>query len=118
MKSKQVKVTVEPEIAKAFKDACIANGISITREISQFMAERADILNLTANKNNNRMNIRGGRRKETRKIIEQLEAIRDAEDDYKNKIPENLQSGAAYESAENTVESIEQAINALYEAFV
>ena len=66
---------------------------------------------------NDRIKSRGGRRKALKDIIIQLEEIRSAENAYKEKIPENLQSGEAYESAEETVELIEQAIELLNESF-
>ncbi|MDR2570142.1 MAG: hypothetical protein LBD23_07565 [Oscillospiraceae bacterium] len=117
MKNKQVKITVEPEIANAFKKVCEDNGVSMTSEISHFMEERANIFYKSKKMKKIKRNDRGGRRKEIAKYIIQLEKIRDAENDYKNKIPENLQSGAAYESAEQTVDLLEQAIDILNEAF-
>lgn len=119
MKSKQVKITVEPAIATAFKSACKNSGVSMTIELTKFMEEHAKMLNQSyaKNHNHNRLRNRGGRRKEIDKYILLLEAVRDAEDSYRSKIPENLVSGPAYESSEQAIESLDQAIELLREAY-
>jgi len=117
MKRKQVKIAIEPEIATAFKKTCINNGISMAKELSRFMSARANILNREQEKTHQKLERRGERRKEFAKLIAQIEAIKDAEEDYMSRIPENLQSGPAYESAGQTVEVIGSAIDLLYEAF-
>ena len=117
MGSKQVKITIEPEIAEAFKTACTNKGVSMTKELTRLMSDHARIATRDQFKNKGLIENRGGRRKELNKLIARIEAIRDAEDEYKNRIPENLQSGSAYESVEQTVEAIDQAIDWLHEAF-
>jgi len=117
MMKKQVKVTVEPEIAKTFKDSCKASGVSMSLELARFMTERGKLLAHTAKKKQRQLDTREGRRKEFAKLILRLEEIRDSEDEYKNRIPINLQNGPAYASAENTVDLLEQAIELLYEVF-
>jgi len=117
-KIKQVKISVELNVALAFKNACIKNGVSMTKELTNFMVERADILNDCSNMENVRLSSRSGRRKETAAAIAKLEKIRNAEADYRDKIPPNLQSGPAYEAAEYAVDQIEQALDLLHEAFL
>ena len=57
------------------------------------------------------------RRKLVDLIITQLETIKEYEHAYMVKIPENLQTGAAYENAELAIDSLEQAIELLSEAY-
>ena len=117
MERKQVKVWIDPEIAVAFKAACIAAGVSMANELSNFMAERTKIFNDIGKKNDDCIKRRGGRRKEVNRIILMLEKLRDQEEDYKDRIPENLQSGAAYEAAEHSVDIYDQVIELLSEAY-
>lgn len=117
MQNKQVKIWTDPDIAAAFKIACTDAGVSMASELTNFMAERTTILKCAKDKDCNKITSRGGRRKEVATIVIRLEKIRDAEDTYKDNIPENLRNGIAYESAEQTVEAIDQAIEILQEAF-
>ena len=116
MNKKQLKITVNPAIVVAFKSACITHNVSMTEELTKFMSERTKIL-IQKSQKHNRLENRGGRRKELSEILLKLEKIKDNEDDYKSRIPMNLQNGPAYDSASNTVELLEQAIELLYEAF-
>lgn len=45
-----------------------------------------------------------------------LDEVRDEEDDYKENIPENLQGSERYEIAEAAVDALESAISSLEEA--
>ena len=47
---------------------------------------------------------------------EQLEALRDEEDDYKENIPENLQGSERYEIAEAAVDALDSALDSLQDA--
>lgn len=62
------------------------------------------------------------RRKELENIFdiissaqEQLEVIRDDEEEYKENIPENLQNSIRYETAEVAVDAIESALFSIQE---
>ena len=113
----QIKIWAEQDTAAAFKAACTAVGVSMSSEISRFMAERAKILKQSQKKTEKKIENRGGRRKEVNAIIQKLEEIRDTEDDYKQNIPVNLTGGPAYEAAEQAVDLIDQAIGLLRDAF-
>jgi hypothetical protein len=39
----QVKVSVKPEVAKAFKEACVVNGVSQAAVLSDFMIKYANL---------------------------------------------------------------------------
>ena len=60
---------------------------------------------------------RGKRRCHVGSIILHLEAIKQHEEVYLAKIPENLQSGQAYEDAELTIDNLDQAIDLLRDAY-
>jgi hypothetical protein len=114
----QCKVNVNPELAANFKKACVATGASMTSVISQFMAEYCKAPKATKPKPTNPdYSTRGKRRAAVRRMTGELEEIMNAEEDYKDGIPENLQSGSAYESAEETVDRLEAALDNLYDTF-
>ncbi len=112
----QVKVSVPHELAKAFKDKCRENGVSMAAEISNFMrdktgSQRANILLADA------YETRPKRRKAVLPLIEQLEYILEAEQQYMDNIPDNLRASERYEAAELTVSCLEDAVNSLSEAY-
>jgi hypothetical protein len=117
MEFKQVKVRADPEIAALFKAACASSGVSMASELTKLMAERAKTMKSANDKAIKRIAARGGRRSETRSIIERLEEVRDAEEAYMLAIPENLQGGPAYDAAEGSVDLLGQAIELLREAY-
>jgi dihydrodipicolinate synthase/N-acetylneuraminate lyase len=114
----QVKVHINPELAVNFKKACVAADVSMASVISQFMAEYCMAPKVAKPKPTKPdYSTRGKRRVAVRYMTLELEEIMNAEEDYKDAIPENLQSGCAYESAEETVELMEAAIDNLYDTF-
>jgi hypothetical protein len=60
---------------------------------------------------------RGSRRKAMALLIFELERVLRSEENYMNRIPENLRSGDAYESAEYTVDILTDSIIALGDTF-
>ena len=116
---KQLKVSVEPDLAESFKTACMNAGVSMAAELSTFMAARAGIMARTAEKTakNNSYDTRAKRRHHVNQIIIQLETIMRYEDAYRANIPENFQSGPAYENAEMAIDTLEQAIDLLKDAY-
>jgi len=105
----QVKVSVGPEIAAEFKKKCQAKGVSMASEISRFMSGE--------NKKADPCGTRRRRRKALSLAIAQLEEIREAEKQYWDNIPINLQNGPAYEAAEQAVSALEEAVELLYHAY-
>jgi len=110
----QVKVSVRPEVAEAFKSACGKAGLSMASEMSRFMSAYPAAATKPATV---KIGTRQERRKAVRTITAALEAIHTAEERYRDNIPDNLQSGQAYENADNTVDRLQEAISALAEAF-
>ena len=115
----QLKISVEPDLAESFKTACLNAGVSMVSEISEFMAEKTNALVKLATKSAKQdgYETRRKRRRHLGSIILQLEAIKDFEDDYRSNIPENLQTGPAYENAEQAVDNLEQAIDLLKDTY-
>jgi hypothetical protein len=105
----QIKVSVGPEIAVEFKKKCQVKGVSMASEISRFMSgeiKKADTCST-----------RQRRRKALVSLIVQLEEICDAEKQYLDNIPINLQNGDRYEAAEQAYTALEEALALLYQAY-
>ena len=117
--SNQFIVSVEPGLAESFKAACLNAGVSVSDELSEFMAERSCSLLMPASysSKDSGFDTRRKRRRHVASIILHLEAIRDHEDAFRANVPENLQSGPAYENAELAIDSLEQAIDLLKDAY-
>jgi hypothetical protein len=114
----QIKVSIDPEIAAEFKAACKDVGVSMASEIGGFMADRASPLKEQAAKAMEGIDdTRPKRRTRVKKIIDELERIKDSEETYAERIPENLQGGPAYEAANEAACAIGEAICLLQEAF-
>ncbi len=112
----QIKVSVKPEIAKVFKERCKNLGVSMASELSQFMegpkpCTRKDIAVCSD------VTTRPLRRKEISFLLRRLQTILDAEERYKDAIPENLQNSRAYDVAEQCVCTLQEAIELLQEAY-
>ena len=71
----QVKVSVDPEIASSFKKACVSSNISMAAVLSQFMADYSK--SLVKQKGKPDYSTRRRRRSAIKKIIEQLEEMKD-----------------------------------------
>ena len=105
----QIKFSIQPKIAANFKKKCQTKGVSMASEISRLMSGE--------NKKADPCSTRPLRRKSLISIIAQLENICEAEKQYLDNIPTNLQSGSAYEAAEQAVSAMEEALELLYQAY-
>ena len=117
----QVKVYVSPDVAAGFKAVCAARSESMASVISRAMLEYCGGKPRKKQKTGvpaQDYSTRGKRRAALRYYEEQVEAIRDAEESYKDNIPESLQGGQRYGDAEQTVEALDEAIDALLRAFI
>ena len=114
---KQINIAVRPELSDEFRAACTRNDISMREAIINLMAAYAAVPTPTKKINNKGYSERGHRRKAVRDIIAQLEEIRNAEENYKENIPENLRASSRYESAEQAVEVLDEAIERLEVAY-
>jgi hypothetical protein len=115
---KQIKVYVSPDLAAKFKAGCTVASVSMASVLSQFMADYCSEIQAKDPKPPTPdFSTRGKRRMFVRRMIEQLEAIKEAEENYRDNIPENLQGGQAYEAAEQAIEQMGNALDSLNEAF-
>lgn len=102
----QVKISVAPEVASAFKAACAASNVSIAGQLSQLMADYSG----TAAKRKPEYATKRQRRTAIKAIRQQMERIRDAEERCRDAIPENLQGSAVYDKADECVSLLDEAI--------
>ena len=109
----QVKVSVDPEIASAFKSACAANGTSMARELSRFMFEYGKVTTKRKAVVTDDMSTRRKRRRVVAEIINRVEMVKDSESASHKNVPENLRGTDAYEAAEETISVLDEVIELL-----
>jgi len=112
----QVKVSVNPEIAAAFKSACAADSVSMAKDLSGYMRKRGHC-GVPGKPAPPRVATRKDRRAAVTLILRQLETIRSAEEAYMGRIPANLSASLKYVDAEAALSKLDDAIDALLEAF-
>ena len=112
-KRTQVKVSVDPAIAAAFKEACAASKVSMAAELSRFMADYANAL--VKRKAAPNYSTRRHRRTSAKAMLKELWAMRACEERVRDNCPENLQGSDAYEATEEAISALDAAIEALSE---
>jgi len=108
---KQVKISVDPVIASAFKKACLNSDTSMAATISRFMSDFSKIV--ASRESPPDYSTRRCRRKAIQTIVKQLEQIRSFEEQYQERIPENLQGSVVYDRAEEFISSLGETIDIL-----
>lgn len=106
-----VKVSIKPDVAAAFKEACAVANVSMAGELSRHMAEYSDVA--LERKVKPDYSTRRQRRAAMRDIIQRIERIRDAEERSRDNIPENLRGAAVYETSEETISTLDEMIELL-----
>jgi esterase/lipase len=112
----QVKASVDPAIAAAFKDACAASGVSMAGVLSNFMAGYSRM----AEKNRTPaepLSKRKQRRAAVKDIIAQMEQMVAAEERYLDSVPENLHGSKWHEAAEASISAMQEIIDLLGEVY-
>jgi len=122
----QIKISVSPEIAMAFKASCGEADISMAKAITEFMAqycrkeakppEKSPKEKRLTNEGPSRTT-RHQRRNSVKSYIQGLEKIKEAEEASRDNIPLNLQGSEVYENAEETISLLEEAIDLLISAY-
>jgi len=112
----QVKVSVPKDMYDAFKAKCRADEMSVASKISQFMAAETG-RDRAAKPPRDPYGTRPKRRKELEAEICRLTTMMEAEREYMENIPENLQNSQRYEAADQAVTAFEEALSALEEAY-
>jgi len=107
----QVKISVSPELAIAFKSACAASNISMAEKLSQFMINCTDAAKKC--KPTPDYTTKRQRRVAIKSILQQMELIRAAEERCRDNIPENLQGSVVFDTADECVSLLDEAIELL-----
>lgn len=115
----QVKISINPVVASSFRAACAAAGVSIASVLSQFMVEytATEVIQHAQHASKKTLAISLSTRKKrsstVRKLIYQLEQVREAEEQSMENIPENLRSAGPFEEAEERIHLMDEAIEIL-----
>ena len=115
---RQINIAVRPELADAFKAACEQAQTPMREALISLMSQYCAAPPVIIEQKDKGYISRGNRRKATAAIIEQLKMIRQAEESYMKNIPTNLRNSSRYESAEQTVDVLDETIAMLDDAFV
>jgi len=110
----QIKVSVDPDIASAFKNACFSQNLSLASVLSQFMAKFAGVKTSGYNPD---LSTKRQRRAVVSSIICQLKRVLNNEVIYQSNIPENLQGSSVFERAEECISSLSEALELLDSAY-
>jgi ribonuclease D len=114
---KQINIAVRPELAEAFRTACEQAHTPMREVFITLMTEYCAKPAAPKKQEDKSYTVRSKRRKATAAIIKHLASIRDAEEGYMQNMPANLRNSSRYESAEQAVEALGEAIDRLSEAF-
>jgi len=115
VKLTQVKVSVDPAIASAFKKACETSNVSMASELSLFMANYAG--GAVKRKEAADYSTRRRRRAAVKDIIQRLDQMRVWEEKVRDNTPDSLQSADAYTTTEEVISAFETAIDNLKEIY-
>jgi len=110
---KQLKFSVSPEIAAAFKTSCENAGVSMAGEISRFMAEYSAVTITRKMEPVETLSTRRKRRKVVAEMALQMECVLEAEMRSHERVPENLRGSNAYEDDDGRISSMEEATELL-----
>ena len=110
---RQLKITVDPDLADSFKSACESLHTSMAATLSSFMADfslvKPSHLPASLPDYSNKKH----RRAAIKTISKQLILIREAEMVYRSNIPANLSGSVHAENAEQFVDLIDEVIDLL-----
>ena len=113
----QIKVAVKHQTAAGFKAACATSGISMASELAGFMEE---YINPTEGKETLQIRVKtlGDRRRAMAMLCTLMTEIRDAEEDYMNRIPENLQGSSRYDDADERIGKLDEVIDIISDIYL
>jgi hypothetical protein len=111
----QIKVSVKPDLAATFKRTCASASVSMAATLSMLMAQYCH--ERTTAKKPPDYSTRRLRRAAIMHMTQQLQLITDADAQYRDNIPENLQQSSVAERADETVSALEEALELLSSAY-
>jgi len=112
----QVKISIKPETAAAFKAACIAAGTSMASAMSALMLKYAE-QEIENQKPTVKVKTLNDRRKTTAIVRDIIAAILDAEEMYVENTPENLCNTARYDMAVERVDKLQELLDSIEEVY-
>jgi hypothetical protein len=107
----QVKVSVPSQIAADFKTACLTYGVSMASVLSQYMAKFSSASCKSGEPTV--LSTKRQRRAAIAKVILHLQQVLNAEQSYRERIPDNLQSSSVADNADQWVDGLEDVIESL-----
>ena len=113
----QVKISVRPELAEAFKAICKIRGASVASVLSGYMHEYIAVPAQKEHLKAPDYSVRRKRKAAALKCLEVLEQLRDAEELSRDNMPDNLRGSANYERADETVQVLTDAIESIRDAY-
>ena len=116
----QINISVDKQLAGAFKAACADKGVSLARAIKSFMRMSCNAPDCNRENTNIpavRRSSRTMRRKEAARIAVNLERMMKEEEEYLDRMPENLRGSARGDAAEVSIAALSEAIDLLYDAY-
>jgi hypothetical protein len=112
----QVKVSINPDTASAFKNACAASNLSMAGVLSQFMEEYTKSTTVKPGYTPD-LSTRRKRRSAVHALTHQIERIINNEESYRDNIPENLQASVVFDRADQTIDTLNEALELLESAY-
>jgi hypothetical protein len=112
---RQLKASIDAELVEAFKATCAVQGISMASRLATLMRTETG-LPPEAQPARTPLSTRRQRHRAIHQCAREVERIRDAEEAYLERIPENLSGGEAYCAAEEAVAALSEAAELLREA--
>jgi hypothetical protein len=111
----QLKIWARPEIVMEFKAKCKAANVSMAGELTRFMSSSSQ--RDAGGGTPLAIATRPQRRKAVKAIIQELQGILEAENKYIDNMPPGVSESIRRDAADETVEALEEAIDALGNAY-
>lgn len=115
---RQLNVSISPSVYEAFQATCNESGTSMRRTIVDFISSKIGASPATDKEMlNSPYGNRPKRRKAVNRVTKELKMIREAEEQYMENIPENLRNSARFEAVEQSIATLDEAIELLEGVF-
>jgi len=107
----QIKAYIAPDIASAFKSACLAAGSSMNSQLAKFMVNYCQMQpNQKPARVTELFHTKAKRRKAHDKLLCEFILLRDAQEHANDNVPENFRDTKSFEEAEEIVNKMDEAI--------
>ena len=114
----EIKASLQKDLVEQFKKKCKENGVSIASVLATQMSEYCgSSMRLKERKKTSLYDTRPKRRKMAAIVADQLDEILQYETMYRENIPLNLENSIRAEAADNSIEKLSEALDAIYEAY-